>query len=79
MGMLRLGVIPLVPGYVADLFGTRNMATLPGVSFVMHQMGSVIGAWGGGIIFDVVGDYDLAWRFGVSTGIVASIVFVRAI
>jgi MFS family permease len=74
MGMLWLGVIPLVSGYVAELFGTRNMATLLGVSFVVHQMGSVIGAWGGGMIFDMFGNYDLAWRFGVSLGIVAGIV-----
>jgi predicted MFS family arabinose efflux permease len=74
MGMLWLGVIPLVSGYVADLFGTRNMATLLGVSFVIHQIGSVIGAWGGGMIFDMFGNYDLAWRFGVSLGIVAGIV-----
>ena len=74
MGMMWLGVIPLVSGYVADLFGTRNMATLLGVSFVVHQMGSVIGAWGGGMIFDMFGNYDLAWRFGVSIGIVAGIV-----
>ena len=74
MGMMWLGVIPLVSGYVADLFGTRNMATLLGVSFVIHQMGSVIGAWGGGMVFDLFGNYDLAWRFGVSLGIVAGIV-----
>jgi MFS family permease len=74
MGMLWLGVIPLVSGYVADLFGTRNMATLLGVSFVVHQMGSVVGAWGGGMIFDMFGSYDLAWRFGVSMGIAARLV-----
>ena len=74
MGMLWLGVIPLVSGYVADLFGTRNMATLLGVSFVIHQMGSVVGAWGGGMVFDMFGNYDLAWHFGVSTAIVAGIV-----
>ena len=74
MGMLWLGVIPLVSGYVADLFGTRNMATLLGVSFVVHQMGSVVGAWGGGMIFDTFGNYDLAWRFGVSMGIAAGLV-----
>lgn len=74
MGMLWLGVIPLVSGYVADLFGTRNMATLLGVSFVIHQMGSVIGAWGGGMMFDMFGNYELAWRIGVSIGIVAGIV-----
>lgn len=74
MGMFWLGVIPLVSGYVADLFGTRNMATLLGVSFVIHQMGSVTGAWGGGMIFDTFGNYDLAWRIGVSIGIVAGLV-----
>ncbi|MFO1158352.1 MAG: MFS transporter [Reyranellaceae bacterium] len=74
MGMVWLGVIPLVSGYVADLFGTRNMATLLGVSFVIHQMGSVVGAWGGGMIVDMFGNYDLAWRIGVSIGIVAGIV-----
>ncbi|MBM3649304.1 MAG: MFS transporter [Alphaproteobacteria bacterium] len=74
MGMLWLGVIPLVSGYVAELFGTRNLATLLGVSFVIHQMGSVIGAWGGGVIFDVFGDYDLAWRVGVLIGFAAGIV-----
>ncbi|MGE0226030.1 MAG: MFS transporter [Acetobacteraceae bacterium] len=74
MGMLWLGVIPLVSGYVADLFGTRNMATLLGVSFVIHQMGSVIGAWGGGMIFDTFGNYDLAWRIGVVIGVTAGLV-----
>ena len=58
MGMLWLGVIPLVSGYVAELFGTRYMATILGISFVVHQMGSVIGAWGGGLIFDAFGSYD---------------------
>ncbi len=74
MGMLWLGVIPLVSGYVADLFGTRNMATLLGVSFVIHQMGSVVGAWGGGLSVDLFGNYDLAWRIGVLIGVVAGMV-----
>jgi len=74
MGMMWLGVIPLVSGYVADLFGTRNMATLLGVSFVVHQMGSVVGAWGGGMIFDMFGNYDLAWRIAVLIGVVAGLV-----
>jgi MFS family permease len=71
MGMLWLGVIPLVSGYVAELFGTRYMATILGMSFVVHQMGSVLGAWGGGLIFDAFGSYDLAWRFGVIVGATA--------
>ena len=71
MGMLWLGVIPLVSGCVAELFGTRHMATILGVSFIIHQMGSVIGAWGGGMMFDAFGSYDLAWRIGVLIGIAA--------
>jgi MFS family permease len=71
MGMLWLGVIPLVSGYVAELFGTRYMATILGISFVVHQMGSVLGAWGGGLIFDAFGSYDLAWQFGVVIGVTA--------
>ena len=71
MGMLWLGVIPLVSGYVAELFGTRYMATILGISFVVHQMGSVIGAWGGGLIFDALGTYDRAWQFGVVVGALA--------
>ena len=71
MGMMWLGVIPLVSGYVADLFGTRNMATLLGVSFVIHQMGSVVGAWGGGMIFDALGTYDRAVQFCVLVGLLA--------
>jgi MFS family permease len=71
MGMLWLGVIPLVSGYVAELFGTRYMATILGMSFVVHQMGSVIGAWGGGMIFDAFGSYDVAWHFGVVAGATA--------
>ncbi len=71
MGMLWLGVIPLVSGYVAELFGTRYMATILGISFVVHQMGSVLGAWGGGLMFDAFGSYDIAWRIGVGVGVAA--------
>ena len=74
MGMLWLGVIPLVSGYVAELFGTRHMTTILGLSFAIHQMGSVMGAWGGGMILDVFGSYDLAWKVGVLIGITAGAV-----
>jgi MFS family permease len=71
MGMLWLGVIPLVSGLVAEMFGTRYMATILGMSFVVHQIGSVIGAWGGGVIFDLFGSYDRAWQIGVVIGAAA--------
>ena len=73
MGMLWLGVIPLVSGLVAELFGTRYMATILGISFVVHQSGSVIGAWGGGLVFDAFGSYSLAWQIGVVIGAAAGI------
>lgn len=76
MGLIWLGVIPLVSGFVAELFGTRYMGTILGLSFVVHQAGSVVGAWGGGMIFTAFGSYDLAWRFGVTAGAIAGVVLI---
>src|SRR5438477_8702532 len=78
MGMLWLSVAPLVSGLVAEMFGTRYMATLLGIAFVMHQVGSSLGAWGGGLIFDAVGSYDRAWQTGVLIGFGAGIVQIFA-
>jgi predicted MFS family arabinose efflux permease len=50
------------------------MATILGLSFAIHQMGSVTGAWGGGMISDAFGSYDLVWRIGVIIGISAGVV-----
>ena len=78
MGMLWLSVAPLVSGLVAEMFGTRYMATLLGLSFVMHQVGSSLGAFGGGLIFDMTGSYDGAWRIGVLIGFTAGVVQIVA-
>src|SRR5271169_2970498 len=78
MGMLWLSVAPLVSGLVAEMFGTRYMATLLGIAFVMHQVGSSIGAWGGGLIFDMTGSYDRAWQTGVLIGFGAGVVQIFA-
>jgi MFS family permease len=78
MGMLWLSVAPLVSGLVAEMFGTRYMATLLGISFVMHQVGSSLGAFGGGLIFDKTGSYDYAWRIGVLIGFTAGVVQIVA-
>jgi MFS family permease len=78
MGMVWLSVAPLVTGLVAEMFGTRYMATLLGIAFVMHQVGSSLGAWGGGLIFDVMGSYDRAWQIGVLVGLTAGIVQIFA-
>lgn len=78
MGMLWLGVVPLISGLVAEMFGTRYMATLLGMSFVMHQVGSSLGAWGGGLIYDALGSYDRAWQLGVLIGFGAGVVQILA-
>ena len=78
MGMLWLSVAPLVSGLVAEMFGTRYMATLLGIAFVMHQVGSSLGAWGGGLIFDITGSYDRAWQIGVLIGFTAGVVQIFA-
>jgi len=79
MGMLWWpGLAPLIGGLVADMFGTRYMATLLGLSFVVHQLGSSLGAWGGGLIFDLSGSYDRAWQIGTLIGFAAGVVQILA-
>lgn len=74
MGFLWLGVAPLVSGWIADTFGLRWQAMLGGVAFVMHQLGSFVGALGGGLIYDRLGSYNAAWQAGVALGLAAGIV-----
>ncbi|QQS14957.1 MAG: MFS transporter [Rhodospirillales bacterium] len=71
MGVLWLGVIPLVNGLVVDIFGLRYLSTLTGIAFLSHQTGSFLGAWGGGYIFTALGSYDMAWKIGVLIGLLA--------
>ena len=79
MGMLWWpGLVPLIGGLVAEIFGTRYMATLLGLSFVVHQAGSSLGAWGGGLIFDLYGSYDHAWQIGTLIGFAAGVVQILA-
>jgi predicted MFS family arabinose efflux permease len=79
MGMLWWpGLAPLIGGLVAEIFGTRYMATLLGLSFVVHQAGSSLGAWGGGLIFDLSGSYDPAWQIGTLIGFAAGVVQIVA-
>jgi predicted MFS family arabinose efflux permease len=73
MGTLWLGVVPLVNGLVAHLFGLRYMATLSGIAFFSHQLGSFVGAYGGGLIYSGLGSYEWAWKGAVGIGIVAGL------
>ncbi len=74
MGLLWLGTIPLTTGIVARVFGVRYVATLFGVVFVSHQLGSFIGIWLGGYLYDLRGNYDLMWYAGVALGIAAALI-----
>ena len=74
MGTLWLGVIPLMSGLIIHLFGLRYMATLSGIAFFSHQVGSFVGAWGGGLIYSTLGSYDLAWKGAVTIGLIAGLV-----
>jgi MFS family permease len=79
MGLLWWpGLVPLVAGLVAEIFGTRYMATLLGLSFVVHQAGSSLGAWGGGLIYDLAGSYGTAWQIGTLIGFTAGVVQILA-
>ena len=73
MGLLWLGTAPLVTGLIGHIFGLRYMATLSGVAFFSHQLGSFVGAWGGGLLFDATGSYDVAWKIGVAIGLAAGV------
>ena len=74
MGFLWLGVGPLVAGAVAEMFGLRWQAMIQGLAFMSHQLGSFLGAYGGGLVFDALGSYSLAWRIGVAVGLTAGII-----
>jgi len=76
MGFLWLGVGPLVAGAIAEMFGLRCQAMIQGLAFMSHQLGSFVGVFGGGVLFDLLGSYSLAWRLAVAMGLTAGVVQV---
>ena len=74
MGLLWLSTVPLTSGLVAQFFGMRYMAMLFGVVFFSHQVGSFVGVWLGGRLYDAYGTYDVVWWLSVALGIAAAIV-----
>ncbi len=74
MGLLWLSTVPLTSGIVAQVFGVRYMATLFGIVFFSHQVGSFLGVWLGGRLYDTTGTYDAVWWAGVILGITAAII-----
>ena len=72
MGLLWLSTVPLTTGIIAQVFGVRYMATLFGVVFLSHQLGSFIGVWLGGVLYEQTGSYDGMWWAGVALGLLAA-------
>jgi len=73
MGLLWLGTVPLTTGVVVQIFGTQYMATLVGFTFLGHQIGSFLGIWMGGYIFDATGSYDPIFWGGIILGLLATL------
>ena len=71
-GLTWLGTVPLTSGLVAKVFGTRHLGSLFGVCFLSHQIGSFLGAWLGGLVFDLTGSYSLLWEATVVAGLIAA-------
>ena len=74
MGGLWLATVPLTSGLVAYIYGLRYMATLYGFVFLSHQIGSFMGVWLGGWLYDVSGDYLLVWWIGVGVGAFSALI-----
>lgn len=74
MGTLWLATVPLTSGLVAHIYGLRYMGTLYGFVFLSHQIGSFLGVWLGGKMYDITGDYTLVWWIGVGIGAFSAIV-----
>lgn len=74
MGSLWLATVPLTSGLVAHLYGLRYMGTLYGIVFFSHQLGSFLGVWLGGALYDMYGTYTHVWWVGVGIGAFSAIV-----
>jgi MFS family permease len=74
MGALWLATVPLTSGLVAHIYGLRYMGTLYGIVFFSHQLGSFLGVWLGGRMYDAFGSYTVVWWIGVGVGAFSAIV-----
>ena len=73
LGILWLSTVPATNGIVAQVFGVRYMAMLSGFTFFSHQVGSFLGAWLGGLLFDRTGSYNIVWYLSIALGVVAGL------
>ena len=74
IGLLWLSTVPPTSGIVVTMFGPRWMGLLWGLVFLNHQVGSFLGVWLGGRLYDQTGSYDVVWWLGVALGLVAAVI-----
>ena len=74
LGFLWLATVPLTSGLVAHIYGLKYMATLYGIVFFSHQLGSFVGVWLGGVLYDDYGTYTFVWWVGIAVGIFSSLI-----
>ena len=74
MGLLWLTTVPMTSALVATMFGPRNIGMLYGFVFVSHQIGSFVGIYMGGRVYDLYGNYDLVWWIAIGLGIFSALV-----
>ena len=74
IGFLWLSTVPLTNGIVASIFGVRYFSMLGGFVFLSHQVGSFLGVWLGGKLYDITGSYDAVWWIAVALGVFAALV-----
>ena len=74
MGLLWLSTIPLTNAVVAQIFGVKHFSMLGGFVFLAHQIGSFLGVWLGGKLYDSTGSYDVVWWIAVALGVFAALI-----
>ena len=79
LGFLWLGTVPLTSGLVGYIFGPTHMSMLWGIVFFSHQLGSFLGGWGAGRLYDIQGSYGMMWWICVGLGLLAAVIhwFIR--
>ena len=76
MGSLWLATVPLTSGLIAHIYGLRYMGTLYGLVFFSHQIGSFLGVWMGGRLYDATGDYTLVWWIGIGVSVFSTLIHI---
>ena len=74
MGLLWLSTVPPTNAAVAQIFGVAHLSMLGGFIFFSHQIGSFMGVWLGGYLYDKTGSYDIVWYLAIALGVFAALV-----